>query len=1319
MPPQMSDAEPPTPPIHPARTVTRWRVLMALLATLLTGLAVAVMTGIDVDAEPYRGLVSRWLSGQLGREARIDGPLQMELGLRPRLRVRQLRLAQPARFGSGDFLQVGELRVELDLLPLLRGQLRADHLSASGVRLDLRQTADGAANWILTPDPSIPEPSAQKDAGAAEAARLAAHFDIRALQITDLQVSFKGQGAKSLRFALDSFDARLPADAGVIATGKGRVQQTLDYQLQIRGGSLRQLASADSPWPLTMQLEFAGSTLTLDGQIGAARSQLRFGLGTTDIARFGQLLDIDLPEAGVAGIAGLLTLAPGSVRIDELSAQLGRSSMQGSLQIDSRNERPRIDGALDIARLDLKPFIGQDEDDEPADLPALYRSLSRAKLDLSALQRFDARLRLSVDQWLSLPGDIREASLALNLSQGRLQLPVTAHLAGVPVRGQLNADAQTSSVSVELRGEKSPVGGLAQMITGIPGIDGNLGRLSLRLGSRGRDGEALMHALSASLRLEDSQLSYGNVDQGKPVGVYVSRLVMALEAGKPLAGTFRGTLLGKPLEATLSGTDLRSAMLGADSRFSLIAQSRGFAAQLQSSVDAGRGTGSLSFSLGAARAGDVAVWLGVRKDANAPLALAGRITGSAEHWQLTDMVLQAGRTGALVNVARSQPAGRAYYQAGIEVTGADLAELDSLLAPTPSSGKPAGKGKDSDRHSAALDIPVLPRQLVLDDADVRVRVHGVQGTAVAVGEMGADLRLRNGFMQSSPFFADIAGQRFDGALMIDMRGSEPHAQLWIFAKQLNAGQLMRDLRLAQRIDLSAAAVSLYLDSRSSRLSEVIANANLLGEIASGQLAWRDASGKPGGRIHLDKGSLVAAPGQPVSLALLGDVDALPVNVSLRSAAAKDLLDPSRRVPFELTLAAAGSLLSLNGTLDRHVDARDIELQMKASGDKLSKLDKLARVSLPPWGPWSVDGRLRVSRQGYRVQGMSLTLGSSTLQGEGSLDTSGTVPTLDLRLRAPQIQLDDFRLAGWSATGSATGAANGAASDQETVRRKAAQTSDSVEGLLSRQTLRNHQATLSVEVDRVLSGADALGGGKLQARLADGRAVIAPVSVQMPGGSASLSLSYEPGEHDVLADLKITAERFDYGVLGRRLKPDADLSGRFSLNVDVRSRAPKLSEVLRHGSGTLEFAVWPQDMKAGVFDLWAVNLFLALLPTIDPKNESRVNCAIGRFALNEGKLTQKKLVIDTSKVRVTGHTAIDLAKEQLHMRLQPQAKTAQFLSLATPLEVKGSFSDYSIGPTAGDVFETVLRMATSIVWVPIQRLFSDKVPEDGGDVCELK
>jgi uncharacterized protein involved in outer membrane biogenesis len=146
------------------------------------------------------------------------------------------------------------------------------------------------------------------------------------------------------------------------------------------------------------------------------------------------------------------------------------------------------------------------------------------------------------------------------------------------------------------------------------------------------------------------------------------------------------------------------------------------------------------------------------------------------------------------------------------------------------------------------------------------------------------------------------------------------------------------------------------------------------------------------------------------------------------------------------------------------------------------------------------------------------------------------------------------------------------------------------------------------------------------------------------------------------------------------------------------------------------AVWPRALRAGVFDMWAVNLFVALLPTLDPERASVVNCAIGRFALKGGKLSQEQLVIDTSRMRVTGTASADFGSERIAMRLQPQAKSAQFFSLATPIEVKGSFRDFDVGPNAGDLLQTALRVATSVVWVPLQTLFSEKVPLDGSDVC---
>jgi AsmA family protein len=133
-------------------------------------------------------------------------------------------------------------------------------------------------------------------------------------------------------------------------------------------------------------------------------------------------------------------------------------------------------------------------------------------------------------------------------------------------------------------------------------------------------------------------------------------------------------------------------------------------------------------------------------------------------------------------------------------------------------------------------------------------------------------------------------------------------------------------------------------------------------------------------------------------------------------------------------------------------------------------------------------------------------------------------------------------------------------------------------------------------------------------------------------------------------------------------------------------------------------------------MWAVNVLMALLPAIDSSGESKVNCAIGRFVLSDGKLSDKKILIDTSRMRVSGKGGVDFAAEKIKFYVQPRAKTPQFLSLAIPIEVSGSFDDFNVGVRATDVVQSVGQLATSLIWVPLQTLFGKNTPADGRDVC---
>jgi hypothetical protein len=146
------------------------------------------------------------------------------------------------------------------------------------------------------------------------------------------------------------------------------------------------------------------------------------------------------------------------------------------------------------------------------------------------------------------------------------------------------------------------------------------------------------------------------------------------------------------------------------------------------------------------------------------------------------------------------------------------------------------------------------------------------------------------------------------------------------------------------------------------------------------------------------------------------------------------------------------------------------------------------------------------------------------------------------------------------------------------------------------------------------------------------------------------------------------------------------------------------------------AVWPTELRAGVFNFWSVNLVLKLLPMIDPRAPSQVNCIIGRFDLKDGIVRDDKIVIDTGAVRIRGTGQANLATEELDFVFRPRSKGVAVFRLQNPLRVTGTLGDQRIGLDPRDSVESTLRLIASPILWPIERLTLGPLPRDGADVC---
>lgn len=128
------------------------------------------------------------------------------------------------------------------------------------------------------------------------------------------------------------------------------------------------------------------------------------------------------------------------------------------------------------------------------------------------------------------------------------------------------------------------------------------------------------------------------------------------------------------------------------------------------------------------------------------------------------------------------------------------------------------------------------------------------------------------------------------------------------------------------------------------------------------------------------------------------------------------------------------------------------------------------------------------------------------------------------------------------------------------------------------------------------------------------------------------------------------------------------------------------------------------------------LTLAALPVPESGEPYKINCVVGLFDMKDGRMKQQSILLDTSRMSVTGKAKVDFRTQRVEVELAPPPKKPEFFNLATPIQVEGTFSDFGVGVKAEDLLGTVIRFVTSIVHVPVQRIFRGVRPAEELEGC---
>ena len=119
-------------------------ILFAVIAAMLE------FMDLSITLDGARHTLSKKLTSYTGREIHIDGDIQLSLSYSPQLLVKRIHIKNSGDFGDEDFITISEVHIEIQLLPLLHGQIQLNDISADQAKIHLHQKADGSNNWSLT-----------------------------------------------------------------------------------------------------------------------------------------------------------------------------------------------------------------------------------------------------------------------------------------------------------------------------------------------------------------------------------------------------------------------------------------------------------------------------------------------------------------------------------------------------------------------------------------------------------------------------------------------------------------------------------------------------------------------------------------------------------------------------------------------------------------------------------------------------------------------------------------------------------------------------------------------------------------------------------------------------------------------------------------------------------------------------------------------------------------------------------------------------------------------------------------------------------------
>ena len=396
-----------------------------------------------------------------------------------------------------------------------------------------------------------------------------------------------------------------------------------------------------------------------------------------------------------------------------------------------------------------------------------------------------------------------------------------------------------------------------------------------------------------------------------------------------------------------------------------------------------------------------------------------------------------------------------------------------------------------------------------------------------------------------------------------------------------------------------------------------------------------------------------------------------------------LADSKQSWPLDLTIKAAGTIVSVEGSIKDVMNLKDMTVAVHVEGRSIPEVARLLPMSdVPDVGPFKIGlGLSDVAPETYKISNLKVAFGDSDLGGSAELSLAQKRPRFTATLSSQNLDLRPVL--------SQTELISG---PREPVG-KSKKKHDKIlpTDHLPLDVLKYADARLKFNARAFLLPRLAINDLTFNMVLDEGHLMVERLEATIGGGTLDAQIDLNVQGKDAMLQAELQINQLDLDRMLKKLGLEDVAEGEVDIQVDVKSRGNSVAAIMAGLNGKFSFIIGQGQIYNKYIhilgSIFSQTLPRLLNPFLEATEYTQTNCIVSGFAVKDGLARSTALMFDSEDMTVLSKGEVNFTTEELDFSIKPVPKegarkkkikrSISLSTLAKQFRLSGTLADPSI------------------------------------------